>query len=50
MLVDHGAGIEDSEPYPTQKKQAFGVPGHLLRCIAFRVLERGGKYDEFSWG
>lgn len=50
VLVDHGAGIEDATPYPSQKKQAFGVPGHLLRSIAFRVLEKDPRFEEFSWG
>ncbi|MFT3709065.1 MAG: WGR domain-containing protein [Archangium sp.] len=50
VLVDHGAGIEDAEPYASQKKQAFGVPGHLLRCIGYRVLERDDRFSEFSWG
>lgn len=50
VLVDHGAGIEDASAYPTQKKQAFGVPGHLLRSIAFRVLEKDDRFEEFSWG
>lgn len=50
VLVDHGAGIEDATAYPSQKKQAFGVPGHLLRSIAFRVLENDDRFSEFSWG
>ena len=50
VLVDHGAGIDDAEPYPSQKKQAFGVPGHLLRSIAYRVLENDERFSEFSWG
>jgi hypothetical protein len=50
VLVDHGGGLEDATPYPSQKKQAFGVPGHLLRSIAFRVLEKDERFSEFSWG
>ena len=49
-LVDHGAGLEEASAYATQMKQAFGVPGHLLRALAFRVFTKDDGFEEFSWG
>jgi hypothetical protein len=49
-LHDHGAAIEKASIYPEQLKKAYGVPGHLLRALAYRVLENDSRFSKFGWG
>lgn len=49
-LHDHGMGIEEASIYPEQLKKPYGVPGHLLRALGYRVLENDKRFSDFSWG
>jgi hypothetical protein len=50
VLFDHGADITESEPFPGQDTEAFGVGGVLLRALGHRVFSKNDDYDDFGWG
>jgi hypothetical protein len=50
VFFSHEGPVEHSEPIPDQNKEAFGVGGLLLRCLAYRVFSKNPAYEGFGWG
>jgi predicted DNA-binding WGR domain protein len=49
-LWDHGAELEESEPYPGQEKDSYGAGGFLLRVLAYLLSPDGEEYEAFNYG